>query len=171
MSLVLTTLQWQYGRRGQDGWAKWTRRRKWYRDAELVEVDLSDPPQPEEPQSPKPTQTHKKGYSTTGEKMVPMRAESSLTPGDQPGTDDDGASIVSTSSKSSFWPQSLRRRPADNRPPSSTERNRPRGSSVSEKVLDDDASGLGRETELELQNQGRDGGRWGIGDEAHMNLE
>lgn len=31
--------QWQNGRRGQDGWGRWTRRRKWYRDAELVEVE------------------------------------------------------------------------------------------------------------------------------------
>lgn len=34
--------QWQNGRRGQDGWGRWTRRRKWYRDAELVEVDSDD---------------------------------------------------------------------------------------------------------------------------------
>ena len=26
------------GRRGQDGWGRYTRRRKWYRDAELVET-------------------------------------------------------------------------------------------------------------------------------------
>lgn len=32
-------LKWQNGRRGQDGWGRWTRRRKWYRDAELVEAD------------------------------------------------------------------------------------------------------------------------------------
>lgn len=35
----LTPSQWQNGRRGQDGWGRWTRRRKWYRDAELVEAD------------------------------------------------------------------------------------------------------------------------------------
>ncbi|KAH7138950.1 integral peroxisomal membrane peroxin-domain-containing protein [Dendryphion nanum] len=29
------------GRRGQDGWGRYTRRRKWYRDAELVEVTAS----------------------------------------------------------------------------------------------------------------------------------
>lgn len=33
--------KWQNGRRGQDGWGKYTRRRKWYRDAELVEVTAS----------------------------------------------------------------------------------------------------------------------------------
>ncbi|KAF4122792.1 Integral peroxisomal membrane peroxin [Geosmithia morbida] len=34
--------QWQNGRRGVDGWNRWTRRRKWYRDAELVEVEEED---------------------------------------------------------------------------------------------------------------------------------
>ena len=31
-------LKWDDGHLGQDGWNRWTRRRKWYRDAELVEV-------------------------------------------------------------------------------------------------------------------------------------
>ncbi|CAI7611046.1 unnamed protein product [Penicillium pancosmium] len=30
--------KWNDGRRGQDGWDRYTRRRKWYRDAELVEL-------------------------------------------------------------------------------------------------------------------------------------
>lgn len=30
--------KWHDGRRGQDGWGRYTRRRKWYRDAELVEI-------------------------------------------------------------------------------------------------------------------------------------
>lgn len=29
--------KWNDGRRGQDGWGRYTRRRKWYRDAELVD--------------------------------------------------------------------------------------------------------------------------------------
>lgn len=33
--------KWRDGRRGQDGWGRYTRRRKWYRDAELVEATLS----------------------------------------------------------------------------------------------------------------------------------
>src|SRR4051794_16579823 len=40
----LTPGQWQNGRRGQDGWNRWTRRRKWYRDAELVETEDIEPP-------------------------------------------------------------------------------------------------------------------------------
>lgn len=30
--------KWNDGRRDQDGWGRYTRRRKWYRDAELVEI-------------------------------------------------------------------------------------------------------------------------------------
>ncbi|KAF2828844.1 Pex24p-domain-containing protein [Ophiobolus disseminans] len=33
--------KWRDGRRGQDGWGRYTRRRKWYRDAELVEATPS----------------------------------------------------------------------------------------------------------------------------------
>ncbi|QPG94268.1 hypothetical protein C2857_005558 [Epichloe festucae Fl1] len=163
--------KWQHGRRGQDGWAKWTRRRKWYRDAELVEVDELDLPQPGENGSPKSSETaHERTYySTAGEKMVPTRGEPDITaPSDPPATDDDGASILSTSSKSSFWP-SLRRRAAD-KPPTSAEKEQPK-SSPGEAAPDDDATGLDLETELELQQEGKDGGRWGIGDDARMNLE
>lgn len=35
--------KWRYPRRGQDGWGKYTRRRKWVREAELVDVDPDDP--------------------------------------------------------------------------------------------------------------------------------
>ncbi|KID92762.1 peroxisomal membrane protein PEX31 [Metarhizium guizhouense ARSEF 977] len=164
--------KWQYGRRGQDGWVKWTRRRKWYRDAELVEVDESDqhvqPVPGQNGTSKSPKKDYKKGYSTSDEKMVPVRAEPQPTATDQPGTDDDGASILSTSSKSSFWPSSFRRRAVE-KPSTLAEKGQPRN--IAEPVPDDDASGLDLETELELQKQGKDGGRWGIGDEAHMNLE
>lgn len=37
----LTTCKWHDGRRGRDGWGRYTRRRKWCRDAELVEVTPS----------------------------------------------------------------------------------------------------------------------------------
>ncbi|CZS89966.1 probable integral peroxisomal membrane protein [Rhynchosporium graminicola] len=45
--------KWQNGRRGVDGWGRYTRRRKWYRDAELVEVSPSTEITP----SPTPTRT------------------------------------------------------------------------------------------------------------------
>jgi len=30
--------KWQHGRSGKDGWGRYTRRRKWCRDAELIEI-------------------------------------------------------------------------------------------------------------------------------------
>ncbi|KAG6002280.1 hypothetical protein E4U21_003271 [Claviceps maximensis] len=176
--------KWQYGRRGQDGWAKWTRRRKWYRDAELVEIEEPEPAQAEgDGPSGSPTTAHDKTYSTAGEKTTPTPntqprgIDSSSAPSsDHPATDDDGASILSTSSKSSFWPASLRRRTAADKDRLSicAEKGRPKSSGFSEASLaqDDVASILDLETELELQREGKDGGgRWGIGDDARMNLE
>ncbi|KAH8808534.1 integral peroxisomal membrane peroxin-domain-containing protein [Xylogone sp. PMI_703] len=48
--------KWQNGRRGQDGWGRYTRRRKWYRDAELVEVTPSTEITP--PQTPTPPESN-----------------------------------------------------------------------------------------------------------------
>ncbi|KAI9673497.1 MAG: peroxisome- protein [Caeruleum heppii] len=47
--------EWRDGRRGSDSWGRYTRRRKWYRDAELVEVtassEMSPNPSPRPPTS------------------------------------------------------------------------------------------------------------------------
>lgn len=90
-------------------------------------------------------------------------------------TADDAASVYSTSSKSSFWPPMLRRRTTDR---SVTERDKDkektvnkRPSGVHDLVHDEDTSGLGLELEMELQRQGKDGGQWGIAEDARMNLE
>ncbi|KAK0122625.1 peroxisome- protein [Cadophora gregata f. sp. sojae] len=53
--------KWQNGRRGVDGWGRYTRRRKWYRDAELVEVspstEITPSPTPTRNSSPQTTRT------------------------------------------------------------------------------------------------------------------
>ncbi|KAM4062765.1 integral peroxisomal membrane peroxin domain-containing protein [Hirsutella rhossiliensis] len=168
--------KWQNGRRGQDGWGRWTRRRKWFRDAELVEVDMSDADMTRAMGNGPSGGLHTQRYSTMGEKM---RAEPMLPGTDQTVADDasaktadDSASMHSTSSRSSFWPSSLRKR-ATERPRNSTEKERPRRLSEvqGDHVSEEDATGLGLEVEMELQKQGKDGGQWGIGDEARMNLE
>ena len=62
---LLTYMQWNDGRRGQDGWGRYTRRRKWCRDAELVEV--TPPPSPEaEKASTKPSSKDGKFSKTDG---------------------------------------------------------------------------------------------------------
>jgi hypothetical protein len=185
--------KWQNGRRGVDGWGKWTRRRKWYRDAELVEVE--DPP-PQEleaipPVSPSaspvrsrpPTDTlsisddsHKSAHTTSAaiasltelaERDAAAKADRARHPA-SPNTDD------TTSVRSFFRPSSLRRRPTDKSgaskraPSSDAASRRSRRSLGVDDDADDDSGTLGLEVEMELR---REGGNWGIGDEARMGLE
>lgn len=147
--------KWQYGRRGQDGWAKWTRRRKWYRDAELVEMD--------EDEESVPTKPYKYTSSSDAKTAVPemATAESSVKAAD------DAASITSSSSRS-FW--GIKRRAADKpavRERSKDSRRDVHSDSASILTMDDDAAPLSMEAEMEIHKQGR----WGIGDEARMGLE
>jgi hypothetical protein len=82
---------------------------------------------------------------------------------------DDSASVYSSSSKSWGGFSGFRK----NRPGSvDSKRSRRRAASdVLSEEEDDHLSGLGIEVEMELQKQGKDGGTWGIGDEARMSLE
>lgn len=139
---------------------------------------------------------HDRSYSTASEKMVAPESNNlspnAIPAGDQTATDDDEddrASVLSTSSRSSYWLSSLRRKTADKDrhrlladkdkekekdKEHERDRDRSKASSLSEAagVLGDEASVLDLETELELQREGKDGGgRWGIGDDARMNLE
>lgn len=103
---------------------------------------------------------------------------------------DDRASIHSTSgasSRSMFWPPSLRRRPTDRSAvtvSTATGDGKAKNQAKTKEKdrehqehrrrpsdEDDDMTGLGFEVEMELQKQSRDGGEWGIGDEARMGLE
>lgn len=199
MMLTCSGDQWQNGRRAADGWGRWTRRRKWYRDAELVEFDEPATAHELDGGSAKPAAStsdlHHGHYSTANERMIsPMRSEPALPFLDQtPATPsethtshaedskagEDTTSLHSTSSKSwVFRPPSLRRRGTDksstekeqkqNQKPKRQQRTRSTSDVLSE---EEDVSGLGIEVEMELQAQGKDGGQWGIGDEARMNLE
>ena len=51
MDWVYYDNKWHDARRGQDGWGRYTRRRKWIRDAELIDADPDSPSNraPEEP--------------------------------------------------------------------------------------------------------------------------
>lgn len=88
---------------------------------------------------------------------------------------DDSLSVHSTSSKSGWGGfASLRRRGTGDRSSvdGKSEGRRRRASEVlSEAGEEDYRSGLGIEVETELQRQGKEGGTWGIGDEARMSLE
>jgi len=131
----LTRSQWQNGRRGQDGWGRWTRRRKWYRDAELVETEdtpeiieseatPSEAPEPSQPLSPAtnpPYSPTTQGYSTIEEKMVsPVHAEHAIpSPSTATGrTSEDFAPSTSLPSTSSTTEESAHEREKENKDPS-----------------------------------------------------
>lgn len=92
---MLTNIQWRDGRRGVDGWGRYTRRRKWYRDAELVEVtpstDITPIPTPKlepvadtsESSSPSPSTSHSHGrsQSSTSNTLTKLSSSSSATTG------------------------------------------------------------------------------------------
>ncbi|CEJ79884.1 hypothetical protein VHEMI00098 [[Torrubiella] hemipterigena] len=151
--------KWQYGRRGQDGWAKWTRRRKWYRDAELVEMDEDE----DEPSFYGNSYATAVDAKATIPEIVTSDADNASVK-----THDDSASVHSTSSRS-FWP--LRRRTTDRssldksrdvKPPNDVQ-----SDTTSIHTIDDDAASLNLEAQMAMQKQGQ----WGIGDEARMGLE
>ncbi|KAJ4303868.1 hypothetical protein N0V88_001465 [Collariella sp. IMI 366227] len=125
--------KWQHGRRGQDGWNRWTRRRKWYRDAELVELhddgctDTDTPSHPsiitQQPEKPPPNpQLHPSSPALPSSPPHPPPTQPQSTPTnlalpttttrhpydkerEKADEDLDTASILSTSSRSArFMP-------------------------------------------------------------------
>lgn len=167
--------QWQNGKRGQDSWGRWTRRRKWYRDAELVEIDSESVT----PTSPI-TEAEKQEQQRTMSPPPPYAAEPKSTGG----------------MWASLRPGSLRRRATDNSTASSAaaaasaaasgggattssggagSRRGRRTSSAAASHLDEeredvDAS-LGTSLGLEIQGAGMERDQWGVGDEIRMGLE
>ncbi|KAI1469014.1 Pex24p-domain-containing protein [Daldinia caldariorum] len=165
--------KWQNGRRGNDGWGRWTRRRKWYRDAELVEIsdDAGSPPPPELPARPVPASVHNSERIDTASVLSASVPDTSSSPGsirDRSKEEDDAVSLLSTSSKSARFrstaPQ-LRRRTTGG-----THRSRRTSEAASLRSNEDEGS-LTPALELEIQGHQRDQGQWGIGDEAQMGLE
>ncbi|KAK3942654.1 peroxisomal membrane protein PEX30 [Diplogelasinospora grovesii] len=177
MGWVFYDNKWQNGRRGQDGWGRWTRRRKWYRDAELVEADAVEDEAAgngaantnEEPTTPPaPSLPPRPGPSTPASKLDEAQSASATTiqeEEDRENEDEyDGASVLSTSSRSSrLKSPSLRRRVTD-----ASQRSRRMSNPTSD---EDAAASLGTQIGLALQDAGKEGGSWGIGDDVRMGLE
>ncbi|KAF5667780.1 integral peroxisomal membrane [Fusarium circinatum] len=157
--------KWQNGHRGQDGWSRWTRRRKWYRDAELVEVDQPEDGQETEKEikeSPSVTKLRSQPYNSSNKTMVPTRAVPDQNHGEEISNDDasskaadDSLSVHSTSSRSFFRSPLMRKRIADRSGADNKERTRrdSRTSRTSSLYNDDDADALGAELALEIQKQ------------------
>ncbi|KAI8953028.1 integral peroxisomal membrane peroxin-domain-containing protein [Xylaria longipes] len=171
MGWIFYDNKWQNGRRGNDGWGRWTRRRKWYRDAELVEVseeDLPSPPPPALPARPQPTTASSAPDNTDTAVPLSTSATASTISEDKAKGEDDAVSLLSTSSKSArfrFPGSSLRRRTTGD-----TQRSRRASEAASLRSHEDD-NALDPALELEIQGHHRDLGQWGIGDDAQMGLE
>lgn len=107
--------QWRDGRRGQDGWGRYTRRRKWYRDAELVEVTPSTEvtPIPTPKLDPVPdyleplTQTSTGKSSSSLDATVNGRTSSEYAPSTAPSTTSDTDAASSKSKR--HWFKAKRR--------------------------------------------------------------
>jgi hypothetical protein len=89
---VPNTLQWQNGRRGRDGWGKYTRRRKWCREAQLVEV--------------LPTDSRKENAaprSSEDSLKTPTRKPADAASSEAPSTRDDDESLNSTRKRRTWF--------------------------------------------------------------------
>ncbi len=190
-----TCSQWQNGRRGQDGWGRWTRRRKWYRDAELVEADaVEEVPANGNANGPVPSQTST--LSTGSGAKHTSHSDPALTTTDtadlaRQAEDDreredefDDASILSTSSRSTRFKSSLRRRMVSDTsnanagasvlgasPSSRSLSQSMQSRRASAATSEDDTAALGTRIGLALQDAGKEEGSWGVGDEVRMGLE
>ncbi|EFX02059.1 integral peroxisomal membrane protein [Grosmannia clavigera kw1407] len=197
MGWVYYDNKWQNGRRGQDSWNRWTRRRKWYRDAELVEVDAEDSLTPDSeanmstptlssqqstPQargsSPAPSHS---GIATAwmGANGTLEKRKSGDSSGDHDEVDTDAISLMSTSSRSGRKRPSLRRRVTDasvrgSAAPTVTTTATAMAMSTNARR---DGDGMGEEDAAMLSSSAGVKlheprvGSWGIGDEAQMSLE
>ncbi|KAK0702928.1 integral peroxisomal membrane peroxin-domain-containing protein [Apiosordaria backusii] len=189
--------QWQNGRRGQDGWGKWTRRRKWYRDAELVEADADDElvadksdvnsaaeqkSIPSVDLAPTTTTATTVGSPPTNESKESLTLERERERELEREEEYDSASMMSTSSRSTsrfIKPSSLRKRMTDTSSLSSSHRRsgsrRASGGmsgSLGSNIGDYDDAGVGTlQTRLAMQDAGKEEGSWGVGDEVRMGLE
>jgi len=122
--------KWKDGRRGQDGWGRYTRRRKWYRDAELVEVSASTEVTP----SPTPTRN-----------SSPEALRSPIAISESPPAYAESIKSVNSTKSSGFRPGSVKRRGS-----------RSRGSSLS-LASDDDRPLTRREADWGIGDEARMG--------------
>lgn len=140
----LIFIQWQGGRRGVDRWGSYTRRRKWYRDAELIEVSSSTEITPARTPTQKPQVD---GLIDVETHDLPPKYKRH---------EDDTSSIASAKSGGSSTKSSGLR-------PGALKRSNTIGKSSVDLV----------DSVYELEGTSRrDGGAdWGLGDDARMTLE
>ncbi|KAI9891055.1 MAG: peroxisome- protein [Vezdaea aestivalis] len=146
--------KWRDGRRGQDGWGRYTRRRKWYRDAELVEVTASTEITPSP--TPVPDDSKLRGQSTAT--LASSSSAKISGAGDNSSHSDSDTASSDVRSKRRWF----RKNKKTSRAPSVAGSEKGSGSfkSASERAWEDDPGRVARDED-------RDWGG-GIGDDARM---
>jgi hypothetical protein len=147
--------QWQNGRKGKDGWGRYTRRRKWCRDAELVEGTEEDTETPPTPSTPlrMPTR-HERDHSTTTTLVERHSDETqSIDTAVTSGKDDDANSSTVRRKKGGWFGRRASQ--------PSSENSMARSSSM-RSTLDDD------EDDIVDRSRETDRSSWGVGDDVQM---
>ncbi|KAK1836747.1 integral peroxisomal membrane peroxin-domain-containing protein [Podospora conica] len=161
MGWVYYDNKWQNGRRGQDGWGRWTRRRKWFRDAELVEAEATPTPTATPVINQPPPRTDRPTATSSYLQDLEEHDEGE-------GGDNDGASMLSSSSRSTN--NAPRFKSAAGGHHRRHRSRRASGAANGDNGEDDAAAALGTQVGLAMQDAGRVGS-WGVGDEVRMGLE
>ncbi|KAK4034847.1 integral peroxisomal membrane peroxin-domain-containing protein [Parachaetomium inaequale] len=201
MGWVYYDNKWQNGRRGQDGWGRWTRRRKWYRDAELVEADEAaeeEPPtddtptHPDQSKTPTPAPAPAAPRPPPGLNPTPAVPTVDLTPS----SPDMSLSPPSSIHHHDHHPQTPDERDRElereeehdsasvlstssrsarfslrRRVTNSSHRSSRSRRASVAASSEDDAAVLATQTRRAVQEAGAEAGSWGVGDEVRMGLE
>jgi len=140
--------KWRDGRRGLDGWGRYTRRRKWCRDAELVEVTPSTQVTP----SPTPKVTPAGNVALSDAELTPLNESS-------PAVHTTGVKDMDTASAKSRKRHWFKKSRDEGKPPS------------------DKSSTVASNRSLELAEEGEDAHtplnedrEWGLNDDIRMTL-
>lgn len=183
---VYTDTKWRYPRREQDGWGKYTRRRKWVREAELVDAELSETPIELEGSSPPPLPPRPLGH-TRSNSSLHVESSSSTAMG---GKNDEsksglctpsGTPVGSPAKKGWFGRRQTYGQPSNISPGTQGESSFNSGMSPSSSREDKDSikSVLERDDDsqddgyIPLHLRGRQGtvaADWGVGDDVGLSL-
>ncbi|OCK86311.1 Pex24p-domain-containing protein [Lepidopterella palustris CBS 459.81] len=141
--------KWRDGRRGLDGWGRYTRRRKWYRDAELVEITPSTEISP----SPTPKVNPAGDVALSEVESVPELKDA---PQEYTPTAKDDTDATSSKSRKRLWFRKNDRPGSDKSATIASS-----GSIDLDRRSDDDVH-----TPLRQERENE----WGLGDDARMEL-
>ncbi|KAI9830569.1 MAG: peroxisome- protein [Phylliscum demangeonii] len=149
--------KWRDGRRRADGWGRYTRRRRWYRDAELIEVSRSNVDDAAASAPPSETRSTAADSEAT---TVMEKEEGTAADGRE---DDRGKAESAGLPRKRKWFQKSSRSDTGGGAPPAGRRTESQPAALRSYDGEEDYPGLGR-------LRGADEGGWAIGDDAKMGL-